>query len=55
MRENKVVISKVLRRVKPYWGHLILSLLLALLYVAMSLYSPVLVGGAIDEIGRAHV
>ena len=36
MRENKVVISKVLRRVKPYWGHLILSLLLALLYVAMS-------------------
>ena len=50
MRENKVVISKVLRRVKPYWGHLILSLLLALLYVAMSLYIPVLVGGAIDGI-----
>ena len=50
MRENKVVISKVLRRVKPYWGHLIISLLLALLYVAMSLYIPVLVGGAIDGI-----
>ena len=50
MRENKIVISKVLRRVRPYWGHLILSLLLALLYVAMSLYIPVLVGGAIDGI-----
>ena len=56
MRENKVVISKVLRRVKPYWGHLILSLLLALLYVAMSLYIPVLVGGAIDGIiGKGKV
>ena len=56
MRENKVVISKVLRRVKPYWGHLILSLLLALLYVAMSLYIPVLVGGAIDGIiGKGRV
>ena len=50
MRENKVVISKVLRRVRPYWGHLIVSLLLALLYVAMSLYIPVLVGNAIDGI-----
>ena len=56
MRENKVVISKVLRRVKPYWGHLIVSLLLALLYVAMSLYIPVLVGGAIDGIiGKGKV
>ena len=56
MRENKVVLSKVLRRVKPYWGHLILSLLLALLYVAMSLYIPVLVGGAIDGIiGKGKV
>ena len=50
MRENKVVIAKVLRRVKPYWGLLIVSLLLALLYVAMSLYIPVLVGNAIDGI-----
>ena len=56
MRENKVVISKVLRRVRPYWGHLIVSLLLALLYVAMSLYIPVLVGNAIDGIlGKGRV
>ena len=56
MRKNKVVISKVLRRVKPYWGHLIVSLLLALLYVAMSLYIPVLVGGAVDGIiGKGKV
>ena len=56
MRENKVVISKVLRRVRPYWGQLICSLLLALLYVAMSLYIPVLVGNAIDGIlGKGRV
>ena len=56
MRENKIVISKVLYRVRPYWGHLIVSVLLALLYVAMSLYIPVLVGGAIDGIlGKGRV
>ena len=53
MRENRIIIGKVLRRVKPYWGHLIVSVLLALLYVAMSLYIPVLVGRAIDGIGFA--
>ena len=55
MRENKIIISKVLRRVRPYWGHLILSLLLALLYVAMSLYIPILVGDAIDGIRESGV
>ena len=55
MRENKIIISKVLRRVRPYWGHLILSLLLALLYVAMSLYIPILVGDAIDGIRETGV
>ena len=30
MNENKIVIGKVLRRVRPYWGRLILSLLLTL-------------------------
>ena len=52
MRENREIISKVLRRVRPYWGHLILSLLLALIYVAMSLYIPILVGDAIDGLGK---
>ena len=55
MNENKIIISKVLRRVRPYWGHLILSLTLALLYVAMSLYIPILVGDAIDGIRETGV
>ena len=41
-------IGKVLRRVRPYWGLLALSLILAAVYVVMSLYIPVLVGQAID-------
>ena len=52
MRENREIISKVLRRVRPYRGHLIGSLLLALVYVAMSLYIPILVGDAIDGLGK---
>ena len=52
MSKNQTI-SKVLRRVRPYWGHLVLSLLLALVYVAMSLYIPVLVGQAIDCIIEA--
>ena len=41
-------IGKVLRRVRPYWGLLALSLMLAAVYVVMSLYIPVLVGQGID-------
>ena len=42
------VLKKVLSRIRRYWVGLILSLLLATLYVFMSLYSPILVGNAID-------
>ena len=42
------VLKKVLLRVKRYGIALIGSLLLALLYVAMTLYIPILVGDAID-------
>lgn len=50
--------KKVLRRIRPHWAGLALSLALALLYVVMSLYIPVLVGQAIDcivEAGRVDV
>ena len=43
-----VILRKILRRVRRYWPVLILSLVLAALYVAMSLYIPILVGKAID-------
>ena len=47
---KNTVLKKVLLRVRPYWFALIGSLLLALVYVAMSLYIPILVGTAIDGI-----
>lgn len=53
---NESVLKKVLRRVKRYSPALVGSLLLALLYVAMSLYIPIAVGDAIDGIiGTAEV
>ena len=50
MKNQKMTIKKVLRYVRPYYPALIASLLLALLFVAMSLYIPILVGQAIDYI-----
>ena len=50
MKNQKDVLKKVLRYVRPYSIALIGSLLLALIYVAMSLYIPILVGQAIDFI-----
>ena len=48
MNTQMPVLKKVLRRVRRYWPVLILSLVLAAVYVAMTLYIPVLVGLAID-------
>ena len=42
------VIKKVLYRVRRYWPGLIISLILACVYVVMTLYIPILVGDAID-------
>ena len=50
MKKQKDVLKKVLCYVRPYSLALIGSLLLALLFVAMSLYIPILVGQAIDFI-----
>lgn len=45
---QKTVIGKILKRIRRQWPALTLSLLLATVYVAMSLYIPILVGNAID-------
>ena len=50
MKNQKETLRKVLRYVCPYSVSLIGSLLLALLFVIMSLYIPILVGQAIDFI-----
>ena len=52
---QKAVIGKIFKRIRHQWPALMLSLLLATVYVAMSLYIPILVGNAIDciiDMGR---
>jgi len=46
--DQQGVMKKILRRIKKYVPALLLSVILALCYVAMSLYIPILVGRAID-------
>ena len=53
MNNQVIVLKKVLHRIRRYWGSLILSLLLATLYVVLTLYIPILVGSAIDCIVEA--
>ena len=50
MKNQTAVLKKVLRYVRPYAFALVGSLVLALIFVAMSLYIPILVGEAIDFI-----
>ncbi len=53
---QKETIHKVLRYIRRYWFYLILSLLLAVVTVALTLYIPILTGNAIDHIvGRWQV
>ena len=45
---QKKVLKKVLHRIRPYWLGVVAALLLATVYVVMTLYIPILVGNAID-------
>ena len=47
-KQQMQTLKKVLRRVQPFWPGLIFSLILAGIYVMMSLYIPILIGDAID-------
>ena len=46
--EQKAVLFRILRYIRRYWAALAVSILLAAVYVVMTLYIPVLVGQAID-------
>ncbi len=48
--KNKSAVSKVLKRILPYSGYLVFALLSALISVLLTLYIPVLIGEAIDNI-----
>ncbi len=45
---DRSTLKKVLLRIRRYWAALILSLVLATVFVVMSLYIPILIGDAID-------
>lgn len=54
MAENRnSVLKKILLRIRRYWPVMILSVLMATIYVVMTLYIPILVGQAIDCIVEA--
>jgi len=48
MGKQQAVLKKVISRIRKYLPALVLSLILATVYVIMSLYIPILVGKAID-------
>ena len=47
---QKDTLRKVLRYIRPYWALVGISILLAAVTVAASLYIPILTGGAVDLI-----
>ena len=49
-KAQKGTLLKVLKRIKKYSGFLILSILMAAVSVASTLYVPILVGRGIDHI-----
>ncbi len=48
--ENKSAVLKVLKKIRPYTGYLLLAILSAIISVSLTLYIPVLTGNAIDNI-----
>lgn len=48
--KNKSTVSKILSKIKPYTGYLIIALISAIISVSLTLYIPVLIGQAIDNI-----
>ena len=54
-KNRSATLRKILLRVRRYWPAMILSLVMATVYVAMTLYIPILAGQAIDciiDMGR---
>lgn len=49
-QSQKETIKKILQYIQKYWGFMLLSVLLAVVTVALTLYVPILIGKAIDGI-----
>ena len=48
--QSRETLKRVLRSIRPYRGGVLLSLALALVTVALTLYVPILTGEAVDQI-----
>ncbi len=48
--KNKSVVSKIFKKIKPYWLYLAIALISAVISVSLTLYIPVLIGDAVDNI-----
>ncbi len=48
--KNKSPVSKMLKKIRPYYGYLAIALFSAVISVSLTLYIPVLTGRAIDNI-----
>ena len=56
MKKNKGTVGKVLRLIGPYKCLLMLSLVFAMISVALTLYAPILIGDGVDFlIGKGRV
>lgn len=54
--KQKDTLKRILKYVRPYWFFMLLSVLLALITVALTLYAPILTGNAIDlMLGKGNV
>ncbi len=54
--KNKSSVLKILKKIRPYSAYLIMALLSAVISVSLTLYIPILVGQAIDNIiGKGNV
>ena len=50
MVRRKETVSKILGLIRPYSHYLVLSLVFAVISVALTLYAPILIGQAVDQI-----
>ncbi len=48
--KSKSVVSKIMKKIKPYWLYLAIALVSAVISVSLTLYIPVLIGDAVDNI-----
>ena len=56
MKKNKGTVGKVLKLIGPYKYLLLLSLVFAMISVALTLYAPILIGDGVDVlIGKGQV